>query len=190
MYIIIWHTQSLFCHHTALPITLQLGKYMTSEYEILTNPLGERSAPQTCYPYAWAAAMHFSKSSTLSKEPISVNAMECRLPYRASDYQERVHWILCTSKQRGIDLKKVKLLEGRPVFLNTSLKWTRACEETREDSRELSVPFMCKGYIYWHLSYTDPAHAHDHDRSVTWSSNEGMWKYGWKVGYHISVSWS
>ena len=91
MYIIIWHTQSLFCHRTALPITLQLGKYLTSEYEILTNPLGERSAPQTCYPDAWAAAMQFSNSSTLSKEPISVNAMECKLPYRASDYQERVH---------------------------------------------------------------------------------------------------
>lgn len=52
-------TQSLFCHRTALPITLQLGKYLTSEYEILTNPLGERSAPQTSYPDARAAAMQF-----------------------------------------------------------------------------------------------------------------------------------
>lgn len=142
MYIVIWHTQSLFCHHTALPITLQLGKYMTSEYEILTNPLRERSAPQTCYPDAWAAAVQFSKSSTLSKGPISVNAMECRLPYRASDYQERVHWLLCTSKQSGIDLKKVKLLEGRHVFLNTSLKTERESvrrqERTQESYRFLS----------------------------------------------------
>ena len=141
MYLIIWHTQSLFCHRTALPITLQLGKYLTSEYEILTNPLGEGSASQTCYPDAWAAAMQFSKSSTLSKDPFPW------MPWNASSPRE-----LRLSGASPLDTvylqttwnwsEKVKLLEGRPVFLNTSLKSERESvrrqERTQESYRFLS----------------------------------------------------
>lgn len=110
--------------------------------------------------------MQFSKSSTLSKEPISVNAMECRLPYRASDYQERVHWILCTSKQRGIDLKKVKLLEGQPVFLNTSLKTERESVRRQERTQESYRFLSCVKGISTDTSHipTQPMHMTMTDR--------------------------